>query len=72
MQDEYIHLNNIGKPQARGGGANACNSNGSKASSLSKFERYRHQDADDDEMEEGNFFFSFCSLILENPIYFNG
>lgn len=55
-QDEYIHMKKIGKPPARNGNASGRddNENGSKSSGLSKFDRYRHQDDDDDEMDEGS------------------
>lgn len=62
-QDEYIFLKKIGKPSAQSGGASICDDeNGPKRSGLSKFDRYRHQD-DEDEMDEGKIvFFSFCSF----------
>lgn len=63
-QDEYIHLNKIGKPPARNGNANnrgGGDENGTKNSGPSKFDRYRHQDDDDDdEMDEGIIFLFFA------------
>lgn len=53
IQDEYIYMKNIGKPaQAGYGGTN--NRNESSNSGVSKFDRYKHQDENDDDMDEGN------------------
>lgn len=52
MQDEYIHMNGI-KTAAHNSQHNG-NQHGQADSGPSKFDRYKHQDDDDDEMDEGN------------------
>lgn len=48
MQDEYIYMNKIEKPTTQQNHHHQSNSG------VSKFDRYKRQD-DDDEMEQGNF-----------------
>lgn len=66
-KDEYIYMKKIGKPSDHCGNAsNREDTNGPSNSGVSKFDRYRHQD-DDDEMDEGIFllgFFTIEHLIL--------
>lgn len=50
-KDEYIYSKNIGKP-VRSGFTND-RSHAHSSSGLSKFDRYKHQDASDDEFDEG-------------------
>lgn len=54
MQDEYIHMNGI-KSATHNSQLNG-NQHGQTDLGPSKFDRYKHQDEDDDdEMDEGNF-----------------
>lgn len=51
LTDEYIHMNKINKPAQYNHNRYEQQSD----SGLSKFDRYKHQDEDDDEdMDDGN------------------
>lgn len=51
LQDEYIHMNNIKTPIHS---YKSQNLNDQTDSGVSKFDRYKHQDEDDEDMDEGN------------------
>lgn len=52
LTDEYIQLRNINKPPQHN--RNRCEQSDS---GLSKFDRYRHQDDNEDDMDDGNHWF---------------